>query len=51
MTERNADIGMKRIEVEAKIFSADGTLKNTETQITDVTNDQYKQLKKDDVIK
>lgn len=50
MTEHNADVGMKRIEVEAKIFRADGTLKSTETQTTEITNEQYEQLKKDGVI-
>ena len=50
MVELNVGIGMKRIEVEAKIFRADGTLKDTETQITEITNEQYEQLKEDGVI-
>ena len=50
MAEHNADIGMKRIKVEAKIFKADGTLKDTETHTTEITNEQYEQLKKDGVI-
>ena len=44
-------IGVKEIQVETKVFRADGTLKAEETHTTEITNEQYDKLKKDGVIK
>lgn len=51
MAEINVNTGIKEIEVEAKVFRADGTLKSTETHKTVISDDQYNQLKKDGVMK
>ena len=46
-----AELGTKTIEVEAKVYRADGTLKTTETHAVEITNERYDQLKKDGMIK
>ena len=51
MASINVNTGTKEIEVEAKVFRADGTLKSTETHKTHIPADTYNQLKKDGVIK
>ena len=43
--------GIRKIEVETKVFRADGTLKSTEKHITKIPKEQYNQLKKDGAIK
>ena len=42
--------GIRKIEVESKIYRADGTLKESETHTTEITDEQYNQLKKDGII-
>ena len=51
MAAINVNTGIKEIEVEAKVFRADGTLKSTEKHKTVISNEQYNQLNKDGVIK
>lgn len=51
MVEINVNTGIKEIEVEAKVFRADGTLKSTEKHKIEIPIEQYNQLKKDGVIK
>ena len=45
-----AEFGIRKIEVETKVFRADGTLKETEMHTTEITNEQYDKLKKDGII-
>ena len=47
MAEINVNTGIKKIEVEAKVFRADGTLKSVETQSVELSGEQYNQLKKE----
>lgn len=45
MAEINVNTGVKEIEVEAKVYRADGTLKSVETQSVELSEEQYNQLK------
>ena len=45
-----AEFGIKKIDVETKVFKADGTLKETEIHTTEITNEQYEKLKQDGII-
>lgn len=39
-----ARLGFKKIEVEAKVFRADGTLKSTEKHEVEITNEHFDQM-------
>ena len=47
MAEINVNTGVKEIEVEAKVYRADGTLKSVEIQSVELSEEQYNQLKKE----